>query len=284
MINHFEKVPGGNFGDDLNEFLWERIFENSLDKFGEKDSYFIGIGTRLRRKNIPHNKKIVVFGAGYGYETVPPVVNEYWDILCVRGPLTAEKLGVGQDKVITDPAILTALQYPNFNKEYDVSFIPHHLTIHEDNWEDVCRNLNVNFINPTNHPDRVIEEIIKSKLVVTESLHGAIIADSFRIPWIPFYTRSHFSKFKWDDWAASMKLNLEYQYLRPLFDKNVRNRTNKFKYIIRKIYGLTLAKKIAKLELEKCMKIAPYLSSDEVFNTRLNEMKNCVLKFKEEYG
>jgi succinoglycan biosynthesis protein ExoV len=284
MINHYEKVPGGNFGDDLNEFLWERIFEKPLEKIGEDDTYFIGIGTRLRRKNIPENKKIIVFGAGYGYETVPPIVNQNWDIRCVRGPLTAEKLQISQDKVITDPVILVALQYPPIKKEYDISFIPHHLSIHEDDWEKVCELSNINYIDSTQHPDFVIQEINKSKLVITESLHGAIIADAFRIPWIPVYTRSHFSKFKWDDWAASMNLKLEYEYLHPLFNKNVRNKSNILKYILRKGYGFILAKKIARKELKNCSKIKPYLSSDEIFNSRLKEMKTCVSSFMEEYG
>lgn len=284
MVNHYERVQGGNFGDDLNEFLWEKIFGQPIEQLGEKETYFIGVGTRLRRKNIPVNKKIVVFGAGYGYETISPIVDENWDIRCVRGPLTAEKLKISLDKVITDPAILTALQYPEYDKEHDVSFIPHHLTVLEDNWENVCSGLKMNFINPTAHPDRVIEEIIKSKLVISESLHGAIIADSFRIPWIPVYTRSHFSKFKWDDWAASMELDLKYQYLHPLFNKSVRNKSNFFKYLFRKIYGQTVAKKISKLELEKCMKLVPYLSSEEIFKSRLNKMRICVSRFLEEYG
>ncbi len=284
MINYYEKIEGGNFGDDLNEFLWQRVFEQPLENFGEKDTYFFGIGTRLRRKNIPLNKKIVVFGAGYGYETIPPKVNEQWDIRCVRGPLTAEKLGISHDKAITDPAILVARLYSTCKKVYVISFFPHHLTSHEDNWEKVCLQSHINYINPTYNPDYVIQEINKSELIITESLHGAIIADSFRIPWIPVYTRSHFSEFKWDDWGASMDLNLNYHYLHPLFDRSVRNKANYFKYILRKVYGLTVARSIGKRELLGSLKSSSYLSSDETFNLRLSEMEECVSKFIEDYG
>lgn len=284
MINHYERVPGGNFGDDLNEVFWESIIGQPLETLGGNNTYFLGIGTRLRRKNIPENKKIVVFGAGYGYETIPPKVNSDWDIRCVRGPLTADKLQISQDKVITDPAIMIALLYPSLEKKYKISFIPHHLSIDEDNWKEVCESVNINYIDSTQNPDSVIKEINKSELVITESLHGAIIADSFRIPWIPIYTRSHFSTFKWDDWAASMNLKLKYTYIHPLFNKDVRNKSSFLRYAIRKIYGFSFAKNIAKKELIKCSEISPYLSSDDFFNTRLNEMQLCISKFVEDYG
>ena len=284
MINHYERIPGGNFGDDLNASLWSKVWGKSVEEIGDNETYFIGIGTRIRRKNIPNNKRIVICGAGYGYETVPPVVDFSWDIRCVRGPLTAEKLNISKDKVITDPAILTALLYPQFEKIYEHSFIPHHLTLEEDNWESICKRCELNFINPKNDPDFVIQEIIKSKLIVTESLHGAIIADAFRIPWIPFYTRSHFSKFKWEDWATSMNLKINYQYIHPLFNVGVRNRSNMLKYILRKAYGFTISDRVGISELKKCLNVPSYLSDDSIFQQRLSEMKNCVDKIREDYG
>ena len=56
MINHYEKIKGGNFGDDLNIMIWDRLLPKPLSEYLDNDTLFIGIGTRLRPKNIPIGK------------------------------------------------------------------------------------------------------------------------------------------------------------------------------------------------------------------------------------
>jgi succinoglycan biosynthesis protein ExoV len=38
-------------------------------------------------------------------------------------------------------------------------------------------------------------------------MHGAIVADALRIPWIPVCTREGINSFKWEDWCASVSLD-----------------------------------------------------------------------------
>ena len=55
-----------------------------------------------------------------------PLMDRNWDIHCVRGPLTADALGLAPDKAIADPAILVRLlQREPVAKIHSVSFIPH---------------------------------------------------------------------------------------------------------------------------------------------------------------
>jgi len=54
----------------------------------------------------------------------------------------------------------------------------------------------------------VIKELIASEYVITESLHGAIIADAYGIPWLPITTMPAINPFKWHDWCES--INIEY--------------------------------------------------------------------------
>ena len=44
-------------------------------------------------------------------------------------------------------------------------------------------------------------------LVLTESLHGAIFADTMGIPWTPFVTSRNVSALKWVDWTLSVGLD-----------------------------------------------------------------------------
>lgn len=283
MINHFEKISTGNFGDDLNEVIWTKLFGKPIEEIGESDHYFFGIGTRLRRKNIPEGKKITVFGSGYGYETIPPKVDSYWDIRCVRGPLTAEILNIDKLKAITDPAIMVKKLVSAQEKIYPISFIPHHLTSLEDDWRPICQSLGIYYIDPKNSPIMVIQEIAKSKLILTESLHGAIIADTYRTPWIPFFSRSHFSEFKWNDWASSMNLKIDFTKIRPLFNKDIRNKSNPSKVLIRKAYSSIFSSFVGDYELRNLKNKTPYLSDEVTFELRLEQMEVCVSRFLADY-
>src|ERR1019366_6854573 len=45
-----------------------------------------------------------------------------------------------------------------------------------------------------------------AKLVVAEAMHGAIVADTLRIPWIAVECSPEILPFKWVDWCQSMDL------------------------------------------------------------------------------
>jgi succinoglycan biosynthesis protein ExoV len=62
----------------------------------------------------------------------------------------------------------------------------------------------------------VIRRIAAAPLVIAESMHAAIIADAFRVPWIPVRFSPHFHAEKWLDWAASLDMTLAIPPLVPL--------------------------------------------------------------------
>ena len=45
--------------------------------------------------------------------------------------------------------------------------------------------------------------------MLAESLHAAIIADAFRVPWIPVRIGHKFLAGKWTDWAAGIGVTLQ---------------------------------------------------------------------------
>src|SRR2546429_1124331 len=92
----------GNFGDDLNPWLWSRLAPEGCEQ--SDPAVFFGIGTILSRSAPPVPNK-VVFGSGCGTGLGPKLDNR-WFFYAVRGPLTAAKLGLDAALALGDPSIL----------------------------------------------------------------------------------------------------------------------------------------------------------------------------------
>lgn len=94
-----------NFGDDLNPWLWPKLLGNTINESSE--TYFLGIGTILTKKRVNERlkdaKKLIIFSSGAWDEELP-ILDERCQVLGVRGPRTAHKLGLSADKAIGDGA------------------------------------------------------------------------------------------------------------------------------------------------------------------------------------
>jgi hypothetical protein len=205
MKMYYFRAERGNFGDDLNPWLWGRLLGD--DFFDEDDQeIFVGIGTLLNHR-IPKAKRVIVFGSGHGYGSKPNI-DDGWDFLCVRGPKTAEFLGLPPSCAIADPAILICdhLGGKVQPKSGRIGFIPHCDSAELGDWREICFLAGYEYIDPHWHVDQVIEKIGHCERVVTEAMHGAIFADAMRVPWLPVAAYGHISTFKWQDWCMSMEL------------------------------------------------------------------------------
>jgi succinoglycan biosynthesis protein ExoV len=65
----------------------------------------------------------------------------------------------------------------------------------------------------------VLESLRRTGVLLTEAMHGAIVADALRIPWIAVRTRSAIKTFKWEDWCRSMDLEYQPRMLPPVWPK-----------------------------------------------------------------
>lgn len=198
----------GNFGDDINKWLWNELKSDFFD--GDPEIRFSSIGTIIN-KGMPAAKKWIVFSSGIGYGYAPKGFgDESWDIICVRGPLSASILGLSETKYITDGAALlsTLAEFsPLPEEERDgVIFIPHHNALDTGNWEAVCGRAGIEFVNPTLESKIVIQKIRHAKLVLADAMHAAIISDAMRVPWVPLVTSGQINTFKWLDWTKTVNL------------------------------------------------------------------------------
>lgn len=215
------RCSSGNFGDDINPFLLGRLFNKSIIDSGE--ICLVGIGTLLNDHNIgllERYRKKVVFSTGVGYGDLTRRLDNSWDLVCVRGPRSAKQLGISPGKAICDGAILLSEFYPVVpEKERDIEriFIPH-LKSHWAGGQAIRKAAEASgfiYLPPDCDAEYFIDLVSRSRLVVTEAMHGAILADTMRVPWIPVSIHEH-HRLKWEDWFLSVGMSYYSRTLRPL--------------------------------------------------------------------
>ena len=209
MKLHYFRSPHGNFGDDLNAWLWPELLPGVWDD-GSDGITFVGVGTILNRL-VPQTRLKIVLGSGVGYSPLPDNLHDgSWNVLGIRGPLSARAAGLPAKAVVTDGAILLGtidgLVKPDSARTGDVVYVPHVSSTETGAWEDVCARLGITYIDPRWDFHRVFALIGNARLVLTEAMHGAIVADTLRVPFVPLVSSREISSFKWMDWTLSMGL------------------------------------------------------------------------------
>ncbi|MFC0202801.1 polysaccharide pyruvyl transferase family protein [Novosphingobium soli] len=220
LLRYEPKIP--NFGDDLNATLWSTLmpglFAESPRPTAAEEG-FVGIGTIIGID--PGDcRRLHVFSSGAGYTSARRWKDREVQFHCVRGPLTARILGLADDRVLTDGAVLCPRigrfsESPRAPADTAAAVIPHYETIAFPGWAEAVRLAGFNLVDPREAPEVVISAIRRSRLVLTESLHGAILADAFGIPWRGMAVSGNFSTIKWADWAGSLALKIDIAIVPP---------------------------------------------------------------------
>lgn len=279
-----------NFGDDINPWFLPRLFRPEIIQSDR--ICLVGIGTILNDENaarIGHFDRKVVFTTGVGYGKVTPPYDSTWDFACVRGPRSAKLLGLAPETGISDGAILLSDVYPAKPRTArdGVIFIPHVLT----GWlcgiglRRICHDLSIGFLTPDVSFETFIETIRSARLVITEAMHGAILADALRTPWIPIEFLHH-QKFKWQDWFDSMELPYESRVMQPVFFDKGRGGEKPAKTLVRNIYQRVLMIRTrARHALRGILSEAvPVLSADDVLSNRKQRLIERVRYINDTYS
>ncbi|QMV00387.1 pyruvyl transferase [Devosia sp. D6-9] len=207
------KVP--NFGDELNLHVWPALLPKGfLDE--DESELFVGIGSIIG-DHLPQASRKYVMGSGYaGYMGLPDVHDGSWDIRFVRGPDTARTLDIDPRLSICDSAVLLrAMELPKPDHSVGIGFMPHYESLERGDWAEACRLAGMTLIDATAPVDVVLSQIQGAQLLITEAMHGAIVADALRTPWIgarPIYGGHHR---KWHDWAGALEVDVRLNPLKP---------------------------------------------------------------------
>ncbi|MDW3211693.1 MAG: hypothetical protein R8N23_17630 [Reichenbachiella sp.] len=207
-----------NVGDALNAWLWPQLFEEL------EDFHLVGIGSILSYSFLKTKPELddsrvkkIVFGSGARSEKLDFKFGLDWEIRFLRGPLSSATITKQNNNFITDSAYAIALlpQYSALvtqQKKYEISLVPYFRSMKYFDWKMFTRQTGVHIIPSTLDCTTFITEVSQSKLVIAEAMHGAIIADILRVPWLRLKLKAHHfeqeatSEFKWSDWLLSMTL------------------------------------------------------------------------------
>jgi len=213
LVQHRGLAP--NFGDDLNAVLWPSLATDLIDD--DPLEAFVGIGTLIGKDCAP-GSKLHVFSSGVGYDPVEAWRTRdvtYW---CVRGPLSCALLGLPAETAITDGAVLTPLAdgFAEVQPEDGPTvIIPHVQTMTFPGWDQAAAWTGFELVDPRGTPRDVIARIAAAGRVLTESLHGAILADTYGVPWSVFATSDNFCSTKFVDWCESVEVPFHLTYVPP---------------------------------------------------------------------
>ncbi|RYF35148.1 MAG: polysaccharide pyruvyl transferase family protein, partial [Cytophagaceae bacterium] len=75
------------------------------------------------------------------------------------------------------------------------------------------QRLNINYIDPCWEIEKVMSHIAQSEVLFAEAMHGAIVADSLRVPWVCIHSGDHVLPFKWNDWCSSVQVPYQPQQI-----------------------------------------------------------------------
>ena len=211
-VLYYDSYP--NFGDQLNKSLWTPYFQPWLAR--HDDISLLGIGTLLGERSYGPGR-VLVCGAGFGYRADTGALrSERVHVCFVRGPLSARVLGLGASYAVTDPAALVPRQHAPARASGRALFIPHWETAKNPLWRAACAQAELDYADPRAEVSHVLSQISGARLVLAESLHGAICADAYRVPWLPVVTSTRVNLFKWHDWLGSVRLRPRFAQLPPL--------------------------------------------------------------------
>jgi succinoglycan biosynthesis protein ExoV len=202
VILYHWRGASSNFGDELNTLLWPALLPDFFDN--DPDARFLGIGSIMDRRHGGPSLKVVA-GSGYGGYEGRPRLGPSWVIHWVRGPYTARFLGLDPQLGLGDPAALVP-QALGIRRGLglDIGFIPHFESAARGAWGQAADLAGVRMIDPRDKPEHILAAMTTCRLIISEALHGIIVADALRIPWIPVRPLVRIHRRKWFDWSATL--------------------------------------------------------------------------------
>jgi succinoglycan biosynthesis protein ExoV len=286
---------GPNFGDALNPSIFSKFLPDFFDDDDSVD--FFGIGSIIGFDMVHAAKRKVIFSSGFAYGSLPELDHTY-DVICVRGPRTAAILNLDKKLAITDgAALLREFAFPVREKKHKFSFMPHWRSEETYAWKSLCEAAGIHYISPRNSTETVIGEIMETETMLAEAMHGAIVSDALRVPWVPVKGYAAVNDFKWSDWAASLDMEYQPNHIRSISmdDGHIQSAIGRKFGVVPSLVRSSLAYGYQKYQdlfhrdatvkqLQELKNRKAYLSDDNLFNAKVDQLLEKVEEVKAKYS
>ena len=202
-----------NVGDALNPYILKHLTNKNIIRLNDlhnNDTHLFMIGSILNRIN----SNSIVWGTGAMYSNIKfnnikPIIH------AVRGPLTRKVLlnnNIDCPTIYGDPALLTSKFYKtNITKKYKIGLIPHYVDFNNKFILKYKHDNNIKILNiATTNIVEFINSMLECEIIISSSLHGLILADSFNLKsyWIKLSNLICGGDFKFIDYYNSIHRNI----------------------------------------------------------------------------
>lgn len=204
MHLHHPATRDADFGAGLHGWLWRKLLPDLRD---DGNTVTLVGGGILDGLQVSPGHHVAIAGGGLGRAAFRlHGARRNWHFYWVRGPLSARRLRVGEALALTDGAALLrealTVRLPRRNC---AAFIPDMRAAEIGAWPRCCDLTGIDYVDPRDHWRGVVTRLATARLVLAGSILGAIVADTYRVPWIAVTTKGAAADpFEWRDWCGSI--------------------------------------------------------------------------------
>lgn len=218
IMKKYGKFMHHNWGDDMNYYFFNYITNRKVLSIPcqylehlKKKNYYSLIGSILNFYSLEGK---TIYGSGL-IDPHAKITGKPQSIISVRGPRTRRVLiekGIDCPEKYGDPILLLPLFYSPCRKETEkrgAIILNMGTECSEDSFvQKCCEKYRLKIISLTKYDKwtDIIDEIVNSSFVISESLHGLIVAETYGVPnvWVEFKEHPSYWNFKFEDYYESI--------------------------------------------------------------------------------
>lgn len=195
----YRSAPLPNLGDELSPIIFQRLFDVEVEHSPSIDDAEVScVGSNLnqvygRPESKLRTKSLGILGSGFMHPYIRVPRLDYTSVYSVRGYLSKSLLPTGLDPEVGDPGLLVNLTVKdkrlNTTPQHKLGIIPHVSQLNDKRFKEiqakVPRSTIIDF--RTADLDSTVAEMRDCEIIVSQSLHGLVLADSLGIPNVWLY-------------------------------------------------------------------------------------------------
>ena len=196
-----------NVGDWLSPRIVQSFTARPVKHSIANKCELMSIGSILHKaKNHWWSPAIDIWGSGFMHDRKPSKLKHR--VHAVRGKLTRDRILNASDVAIGDPGLFVSSvfsAYASDKKKFSVGVIPHYCDKEDLALKQfIKRNSEVKFLDIFDGVESFISQLTECQFILSSSLHGLIMADSFGIPnqWMVLSDKVEGKNFKFYDYYS----------------------------------------------------------------------------------